>query len=87
MESIFSIKDNIQKIKDKIREAEVKAGRKENSVSLMAVSKFHPAEAVEEAKKYVTEAIRAGADITIGHGSGPVNHGFNPLQMLVCESE
>ena len=44
-------------------------------------------EAVAEAKKYITEAIRAGADITIGHGSGPVNHGFNPLQMLVCESE
>lgn len=51
MESIFSIKDNILKIKDKIREAEIKAGRKENSVSLMAVSKFHPAEAVEEALK------------------------------------
>jgi hydroxymethylpyrimidine/phosphomethylpyrimidine kinase len=45
------------------------------------------AEAVAEAKKYITEAIRAGADITIGHGFGPVNHGFNPLQMLVYESE
>ena len=44
-------------------------------------------EAVAEAKKYITEAIRAGADITIGHGFGPVNHGFNPLQMFVYESE
>lgn len=44
-------------------------------------------EAVAEAKKYITEAIRAGADIIIGHGFGPVNHGFNPLPMLVYESK
>ena len=44
-------------------------------------------EAVAEAKKYITEAIRNGADIIIGHGFGPVNHGFNPLPMLVYESK
>lgn len=44
-------------------------------------------EAVTEAKKYITKAIRYGSDITIGHGFGPVNHGFNPLKMLVNESE
>ena len=44
-------------------------------------------EAVAEAKKYITEAIRTGADIIIGHGFGPVNHGFNPLPMLVYESK
>ncbi|MBR1498875.1 MAG: bifunctional hydroxymethylpyrimidine kinase/phosphomethylpyrimidine kinase [Bacteroidaceae bacterium] len=26
------------------------------------------------AKRYITEAIRAGADLNIGHGHGPVNH-------------
>ena len=44
-------------------------------------------EAVTVAKKYITKAIRYGSDITIGHGFGPVNHGFNPLKMLVNESE
>ena len=44
-------------------------------------------EAVTEAKKYITKAIRYGSDITIGHGFGPVNHGFNPLKMLVNESD
>ena len=42
-------------------------------------------EAIAAAKKYISEAIRAGADIEIGHGFGPVNHGFNPLKMQVNE--
>jgi hydroxymethylpyrimidine/phosphomethylpyrimidine kinase len=44
-------------------------------------------EAIFHAKKFVTEAIRHGADIAIGHGFGPVNHGFNPQKMYVYESE
>ena len=40
-------------------------------------------EAIAAAKKYISEAIHAGADIEIGHGFGPVNHGFNPLKMQV----
>lgn len=42
-------------------------------------------EAITEAKSYISEAIRAGADITIGSGFGPVNHGFNPSKMIVNE--
>ena len=42
--------------------------------------------AIAEAKSFITEAIRSGADIVIGHGIGPVNHGFNPKQMMVYES-
>ena len=45
----MSIKENIEVIKSKINDAERRAGRKENSVKLMAVSKFHPAESVIEA--------------------------------------
>ena len=41
--------------------------------------------AVSEAKRYVSEAIRSGADIKIGHGFGPVNHSFNPLKMTIHE--
>ena len=37
--------------------------------------------------KYITEAIRSGADIAIGHGIGPVNHGFNPKKMLVYDDK
>ncbi len=40
-------------------------------------------DAISEAKDYVTEAIRAGADINIGKGIGPVNHFFNPQKMIV----
>lgn len=40
-------------------------------------------DAIASAKIYVLEAIRAGGDITIGHGIGPVNHGFNPCKMQI----
>ena len=43
------------------------------------------AEAIAAAKNYISEAIRAGADIETGQGFGPVNHGFNPLKMQVHE--
>lgn len=44
-------------------------------------------EAVREAKSYVYEAIRAGADVSIGRGFGPVNHLFNPQPMSVYEKQ
>ena len=43
------IKQNLEIINTKIRAAEKKSGRAEGSVKLMAVSKFHPVEAVFEA--------------------------------------
>ena len=43
------IKSNIEKIKKQIKEAEKKSDRKEGSVKPLAVSKFHPAEAVYDA--------------------------------------
>lgn len=45
----MSIKENLEEIKNKIKNAEIKAGRKPGSVKLMAVSKFHPDTAVIEA--------------------------------------
>jgi hydroxymethylpyrimidine/phosphomethylpyrimidine kinase len=42
-------------------------------------------EAVSSAKIYITEAIKAGADLSVGKGYGPVNHLFNPLKMMVNE--
>ena len=49
MSSNVSIKENLEIIRNKISLAEKKSGRAEGSVKLMAVSKFHPLEAVEEA--------------------------------------
>lgn len=45
----MSISENLKIINEKIRNQEIKSGRKENSVKLMAVSKFNPKEAVIEA--------------------------------------
>lgn len=42
-------------------------------------------DAVKEAKLYITEAIRAGANVKIGHGFGPVNHFFNPKPLFKNE--
>lgn len=46
---MIDIKSNLLQINEKIRNAEAKAGRKENSVKLMAVSKFHPIEEIQQA--------------------------------------
>jgi len=35
-------------------------------------------EAISHAKDYVTEALKAGADVKTGDGHGPVNHFFDP---------
>ena len=36
------------------------------------------AEAVGLAKSYLFEALKAGADVKLGAGHGPVNHFFKP---------
>lgn len=45
----MGVKDNLLRVLDTIREAEVLCGRESGSVRLMAISKFHPSEAVLEA--------------------------------------
>lgn len=45
----MSIADNLASIQERIRSAEERAGRAAGSVTLLAVSKFHPASAVLEA--------------------------------------
>ena len=49
MSGSVSIKENLEVIRNRIAQAEKKSGRSQGSVKLMAVSKFHPAQAVEEA--------------------------------------
>lgn len=44
---------------------------------------FDLTESVSNAKYYITEALRHGAGITIGHGHGPVNHLFSPTPAII----
>lgn len=37
--------------------------------------------AVRQAKEYVSQAIRQGADVKFGHGHGALNHFFSPLPL------
>ncbi len=39
------------------------------------------AKAVASARSYILQAIAAGADVKIGAGHGPLNHGFAPIKM------
>lgn len=45
----MNINENLSTIKNKIRNAEIKSNRPENSVKLMAVSKFHTVEEIKQA--------------------------------------
>ena len=45
----MSVAENLDNIKKQIKDAEKSSGRKEGSVKLMAVSKFHPGDAVIQA--------------------------------------
>ena len=40
-------------------------------------------DAVEAARMYVRGALQAGASVQTGEGSGPLNHGFAPVSMVL----
>ena len=40
-------------------------------------------QAVHRARQFILQAIAHGADVTTGHGHGPLNHGFAPVPMHV----
>jgi hydroxymethylpyrimidine/phosphomethylpyrimidine kinase len=42
--------------------------------------------AVQAAHTYIRGAIEAGANVTTGHGHGPLNHGFAPLAMVKAKA-
>lgn len=45
-----------------------------SAIAVYLAKGFSIKESVELSKKYITEAIRAGADYQLGKGNGPVNH-------------
>jgi hydroxymethylpyrimidine/phosphomethylpyrimidine kinase len=42
--------------------------------------------AVQAAHAYIRGAIQAGANVTTGHGHGPLNHGFAPVAMVMAKT-
>lgn len=42
--------------------------------------------AVDKAKKFVSDAIKASCDIDVADGNGPLNHFFNPQKMSILKS-
>ncbi len=46
---------------------------------------FDLQEAVRLSKEYITSALAAAADVKMGHGSGPLNHFFNPKKLKALE--
>ena len=44
-------------------------------------------QAVERARAYILGAIAAGADVTTGHGHGPLNHGYAPVAQQVLRED
>ncbi len=42
--------------------------------------------AVLKGKSYIDQALKSGADISTGHGHGPVNHMFAPVPYTIIES-
>jgi PLP dependent protein len=49
MAATFTIKENLERVQEKIHAAALRAGRKPQEILLIGVSKTHPAEAVREA--------------------------------------
>lgn len=54
--------------------------------SYLALGRTLP-DAVAAAKHYLTQALQAGADVTIGHGHGAVNHLFAPCVLTARDNE
>ena len=85
-----SIHDNLQAVRQRISRAVTAAGRESGSVTLLAVSKTHPAALVEQAlaagqhafgENYVQEALEKMDALAGGHASGAVAwHLIGPLQ-------
>jgi hydroxymethylpyrimidine/phosphomethylpyrimidine kinase len=48
-----------------------------SAVTAFLARSFNLEDAVKESKAYITEALKAGAKKTLGHGKGPVMHFYN----------
>ncbi|MEG1587280.1 MAG: bifunctional hydroxymethylpyrimidine kinase/phosphomethylpyrimidine kinase [Bacteroidales bacterium] len=53
-----------------------------SAIAAFMALKYPIREAVEAAKEYITNALKAGEGVYVGAGHGPVNHFFNPKQLM-----
>ena len=58
-----------------------------SAITTFLAQGFSTDEAIGKAKKWLTEALKAGADVEIGHGHGPVNHFFNPKSLFTLKKQ
>ena len=81
--------NNIQMIGDAIRQAEKRFGRESNSVKLLAVSKFHPASAIQEClqcghtgfgESYAQELAEKATHIATSNPTAIEWHYIGPIQ-------
>ena len=48
-----------------------------SAIAAFLARSYNLEDAVKEAKFYLTQALKAGADKNLGHGKGPVMHFYN----------
>ncbi len=56
-----------------------------SAIAAYAARGLAPGEAVGAAKKYVTDALKSGASVQCGEGSGAPNHFFKPQRAVIKE--
>lgn len=52
-----------------------------SAIAALVAGGLSLSEAVRQAQAYVSQAILHGADVSVGHGHGPLNHFFSPLPL------
>lgn len=58
-----------------------------SAITTFLAQGFSTDKAIGKAKEWLTEALKAGADVEIGHGHGPVNHFFNPKSLFTLKKQ
>ena len=58
-----------------------------SAITTFLAQGFSTDEAIGKAKEWLTEALKAGADVEIGHGHGPVNQFFNPKSLFTLKKQ
>ena len=58
-----------------------------SAITTFLAQGFSTDEAIGKAKEWLTEALKAGANVEIGHGHGPVNHFFNPKSLFTLKKQ
>ena len=75
------LRDRIERVRGQIADAAARAGRSSSEVTLVAVSKTKPAEAVAEALSTRAEGRRVPILLEVYLGDDPARPGFRPVDL------